>query len=370
VKQSTHPEVLYVGIDAHQDFLSVAVLPGGADRPERARRIANDPRRIRPAFRRLLERGEVHATYEAGCTGFVLWRQLTGLGVDCVVAAPSRIPVLPGDRRKTDRLDAERLSVFLRGGQLTAVTPPTPSTEALRTLTRSRDYSRGEVVAAKHHVAKFLLNRGAIWPGPRKLWARDHRKWLRTVRLDDPDDQAMLELKLMRLATREAELAEFDERIEERAARDDVATQVRNLQAFRGVKTLIAMNVVAELGDPRRFPDRASVASYVGLVPGEHSSGNSVRRTGLTRTGSKHLRRLLIESAQHYCRGYPESKALHDRRRVASATAHELARAAEKKLVAKYRRLAVTKHTNVAKAAVARELIGFLWSTIHPDHQD
>ena len=109
-------EVLFVGVDAHQDSLSIAVLPGDREEPERARKIPNDPPHIRRVFARLLERGEVRATYEAGCTGFVLWRQLTGMVVDCRVAAPSRIPVLPGERRKTDRLDAERLAIFLRGG--------------------------------------------------------------------------------------------------------------------------------------------------------------------------------------------------------------------------------------------------------------
>ncbi|MEM7310903.1 MAG: transposase, partial [Planctomycetota bacterium] len=146
-------DCLFVGIDAHQDTLSIAVLPLGAERPEPVRRIANDAPKIRRVIRQLQERGSLHAVYEAGCTGFVLWRQLTQLGVDCLVAAPSRIPVLPGERRKTDRLDAERLAVFLRGGQLTAARPPTPELEALRTLTRSRDAARKDVVAAKHHIS-------------------------------------------------------------------------------------------------------------------------------------------------------------------------------------------------------------------------
>lgn len=359
-------DCLFVGIDAHQDTLSIAVLPLGADRPEPARRIANDPAKIRCVMRKLQERGSLHAVYEAGCTGFVLWRQLTKLGIDCVVAAPSRIPVLPGERRKTDRLDAERLALFLKGGQLTPVSPPTPELEALRTLTRSRDAARKAVVAAKHHVSKLLLHRGVIWHGG-TLWSRAHRTWLRRVELDDLDDRVMLELKLRRLAARESELQELDELIEKRAERDDIAEQVRALKAFRGVQTLIATNVIAEIGDPRRFLDHGSVAAYVGLVPSEHSSGNKVRRGGITRAGSRHLRRLLVETSQHYRRPYAESKSLRLRREQAPTSARELARSVERRLVKKYRRLSAAKHTNLAKAAIARELIGHLWQVLRED---
>jgi transposase len=359
--------IQYVGVDAHQESLSISVLVEGEGSAQRARKIRNEPAAVRRLFRRLLEQGPVRAVYEAGCTGFVLWRQLTELGVDCLVAAPSRIPVLPGEHRKTDRLDAERLALFLRGEQLTAVTPPTPATEALRTLVRTRDQARKDVVAAKHHITKFLLNRGDIYRGSRSLWCRKHRAWLRAVSMADPDDQQLLEFKLARLATREAELHELDERILERATRDDIRLAVRNLSAFRGVGTLTAVNVVAEIGDARRFANKAAVAAYVGLVPSERSSGSKVRRGSITRAGSRHLRRLLVEVAQHYRSRATESKALTARRMAASATTREQARLAEKRLVKRYRRLSMTKHTNVAKTAIARELIGHLWAAMHPE---
>jgi len=358
---------LYVGIDAHQDSLLISVLPDAAERPERAQKIANEPRVVQRHFSKLLERGAVRATYEAGCTGFVLWRQLTPLGIDCLVAAPSRIPILPGERRKTDRLDAERLALFLRGGQLTRVTPPSPETEALRTLTRTRDKARRDVVSAKHYVTKLLLNRGVTYTGPRQLWSREYRTWLRRVEMPCPADQGMLDFKRDCLAQREAELERLDERIEQRAGSADVEHQVRCLQAYRGVGTLIALNLVAELGDVRRFPNKSAVAAYVGLVPSEHSSGSKVRRGGITRAGSKHLRRLLVQSAQHYLQHRPESKALRERRAVVPARVAEHARTTERRLVKRYRRLTAKKHTNVAKTAIARELVGHLWASIHPD---
>ncbi len=324
---------LYVGIDAHQNSLSVAVLPDGAERPERAQKIPNEPRSILRLFSKLMERGVVRATYEAGCTGFVLWRQLTPLGIDCLVAAPSRIPVLPGERRKTDRLDAERLAVFLRGGQLTRVTPPSPETEALRTLTRTRDKARRDVLSAKHYVSKLLLNRGVIYRGPRQLWSQEHRSWLRKVEMPCDADQDMLEFKRDCLAQRESELERLDERIEKRAARADVDLPVRCLKAYRGVGTLIALNLVAELGDVRRFPSKSAVAAYVGLVPSERSSGAKVQRGGITRAGSAHMRRLLVQSSQHYLNWRKESKGLRERRASVPEAVREYAKATERRLV-------------------------------------
>ncbi|MEO0649897.1 MAG: IS110 family transposase [Planctomycetota bacterium] len=361
-------EVCFVGVDVHQESLSVAVLGGSAERPEPARKIPNDPARIRRHFERLKERGELCVAYEAGCTGFVLWRQLTSLGIECMVAAPSRIPVLPGDRRKTDRLDAERLAIFLRGGQLVAVAPPTPELEALRSLTRTRDSARKDVVAAKHHVSKLLLHRGVIWRGRHRMWSKDHRAWLRALQLETPDDQELLRFKLTRLATREAELLDLDERIARRAERDDIEALVRNLKAFRGVQTLIAVNLVAELGDPSRFANHGAVAAYVGLVPSERSSGGSIRRGGITGAGSAHLRRLLVESVQQYRSQYAESKSMRERRMAARADVRLLAREVERRLTRRYRRLTVTKHTNVAKAAIARELVGHLWQAMRMTH--
>ena len=156
------------------------------------------------------------------------------------------------------------------------------------------------MVAAKHHITKFLPHRGNIYRGSETLWGGTHRAWLRTLVMNDADDQQLLEFKLMRLSTREAELRELDERIVERAQRDDTCMAVRDLEAFRGVRTLTAVNVLAEFGDPRRLANKAAVAAYVGLVPNEHSSGNKVRRGDITRAGSRHLRRLLVESSQHY----------------------------------------------------------------------
>ena len=358
-------EFFYVGIDAHQETLSVAVLPEGASEPEPVVTLPNRPASIRRWFRRLLQRGSVAAVYEAGCLGFVLHRLLDDLGVQCVVAAPSHLPKIPGDHRKTDRIDARRLASFLRGGQIVAVTPPSPEVEALRGLTRTRQAIREDVVRMRHRVLKFLLLRGQVYRDGQS-WSAGHMRWLRDLALPIDDDRKTLDFMLDELEHRQTALALLDARIEMRAKQDDIEESVRSLLAFRGVKTLTAVSVIAELGDPRRFGSTKQVSAYCGITPSEHSSGKRVHRGPITRAGNARLRRLLVESVQHYARPFPANGAVIARRARASQHAQAIASRAERRLRQRYRALSVRKHTNVAKTAVARELIGFLWRALLP----
>jgi transposase len=353
---------LYVGIDAHQETLSIAVLGAVAEAAEPVRVLPNEPGRVRGYFKKLLERGPIQATYEAGCMGFVLYRQLESLGVDCLVAAPSRIPTLPGDHRKTDRLDAERLALFLRGGQLSPVSPPTPETEALRSLVRTRQSIQEDVVRARHRLQKFLLLRGLSWS--QGNWSAKHWTWLRELKLALEEDQETMGFLRLELELRINSLKMLDERILRRAQTGDVAAKVTALLAFRGIGVYTALCVVAEIGDPFRFGSPEQVASYCGLIPSEHSSGQKVRRGAITRSGNPRLRRLMVESSQHYARTLGPGYARQTRRANAPAPVVELARKADQRLGERYRQLAHRKHTNQAKTAVARELIAFLWRAL------
>ena len=270
------------------------------------------------------------------------------------------------ERRKTDRLDAQRLAYFLRAGQIVAVTPPTPAIEALRTLTHARDALREDVVRARHRVLKLCLARGVVYRGGQN-WTAKHLAWLRSVELSVGDDKETLDFRVDELERRLGALARLDRRIEERAQFPDVAEAVRSLMAFRGVRVLTAMCVIAELADPRRFKSARQVASYCGLVPSERSSGAVVRRGPITRSGNAKLRRLLVEATQHFARPFPDKSAVHRRRPHAPPKAQRIAARADDRLKARHRKLAARKHTNLAKAAVARELIGFLWPALHPD---
>lgn len=360
--QSTR--TLFVGIDAHQNSLAIAVLPQEAAAPEPVRVIANEPVRIGVFFRELLKRAAIESVYEAGCLGFVLQRQLESLGVRCVVAAPSRIPVLPGERRKTDRLDAQRLAIFLRGGQLTAVRPPSPELEALRSLVRTRQALQDDVVRARHRLQKFLLARGHIWNSGAN-WSARHLAWIHTLKLSLEEDRSTRDFLELELHLRLRSIQSLDERIAQRAECADVRDPVLALEAFRGVGALRALNVIAEIGDPRRFSSAEQAAAYTGMIPSEHSSGEKVRRGSITRSGNGRLRRVLIETSQHYARARAaRSRALEARRAKAPREIAELARFADQRLIARYRALHHRKHTNVVKTAIARELVGFLWRAL------
>ncbi len=360
---------LFVGIDAHQNSLSLAVLPQGAEGCEPVRKILSDPRSIRRQFSRLLEKGPVKAVYEAGCLGFHLQRLLRSLGVDCEVAAPSLIPTRPGDRRKTDRLDARRLARYLRSGELSFVVPPTPEHEALRTLTRTREAFQRDLVRVRHRITKFLLTRGQHFQEGRN-WTQKYMRWVKALELPVADDRLTLDFLLSQIELREQSVAELDRRIERRAEQPDCAEAIATLRAFRGFDTVAAAAVHAELGDVRRFPSGSKLAGYTGLDDVERSSAGKGGRLGISRGGNKRLRRLLVEAAQHYRRSrMVAGKRLRKRREQCPAKAVVIAHKAERRLGTKYARLAATKHTNVAKTAVARELAGFLWAALHPDLQ-
>lgn len=359
-------QVRYVGIDAHQETLSLSVLVGSSKEPLPVQTIVNREAQIRRCFKKLLEQGPVVATYEAGSLGFVLYRLLMHLGVHCIVAAPSHLPKIPGDQRKTDRLDAQRLASFLRAGQIVEVRPPTPEIEALRTLTHARDSMREDVNRARHRVLKLCLARGVVYREG-KNWTPKHMAWLRQAELPVADDKQTLDFLVDELERRIGALAQLDLRIEERAKLPDVAESVKTLVAFRGVRALTAMCVVAELADPRRFKNARQVASYCGLIPSERSSGMKVRRGPITRSGNAKLRRLMVEASQHFARAFPGRGAVYRRRLLAPPKAQRMAARADDRLKARYRKLAARKHTNLAKTAVARELIGFLWAALHPD---
>lgn len=354
---------LFVGIDAHQESLSIAVLPESAVATEPVREVPNDPQRIRQYFRRLATRGPIEAVYEAGCLGFVLHRQLVSLGVECLVAAPSRIPILPGDHRKTDRLDAERLAIFLRGRQLTAVRPPTKETQAMRSLVRTRISIQEDVVRARHRLQKFLLLRGEIYRASGN-WSGAHMRWITERKLELAEDQLTLDFLRMELDQRVTALRMLDERIGRRVDDADVQKQVQALRAFRGIGNLTALCVIAELGDPRRFPSSDQVASYCGLIPAEYSSGEKVRRGAIAHSGNARLRRVVVEAAQHAARPLGPGYAREARRAKAPAPIVALAREADQRLSLRYRTLARRMHTNQAKTAVARELVGFLWEAL------
>lgn len=361
--------ITYVGLDAHQETIHAATLLPAAVRPAEDS-LANTPEGLRRFVRRLRRRapGEVVCAYEAGPLGYGLMRELKGLGVGCVVVAPALIPVKPGDRIKTDRRDAWKLAELLRSGLLTAVHAPTPEQEAVRDLCRAREAVKRDQTRVRHRLSKLLLRRGVRWTLGRRAWTRAHLEWLRGRRFEHAADQSILDDHLLALEQLESRLAALDTRLEAIASEAPWVEPAGWLRCFRGIDTLTALALLAEIHDWRRFGSPRELMAYLGMVPSERSSGGRQRRGGITRAGNVRVRRLLVEAAWHYRHRPAVGFRLRERRQGQSPRVIAIADRAQHRLHARYRRLiARGKAHNQVVVAVGRELVGFLWAALNPN---
>jgi transposase len=356
----------YVGIDAHKKDLFVAMLIGNEKMPV-TWQLANEPRAVHRLVR-TLERetaGPVRVFYEAGPCGYALQRQITTSRVSCDVVAPALIPRKPGERVKTNRRDARKLAELGRAGLLTAVQPPTPADEAVRDLARARDDAREDLQRCRHRLGKLLLRRGLHFAG--KNWSRAHRHWIDMLIWAHPAERAVVEDYLLAIDQLEARLTELDERLSEMAQTDPYREPVAWLRCFRGIDTLTAMLILAELHDFRRFASAPALMAYLGLVPGEDSSGEKHRRGRITRTGNALVRRLLVETAWHYQHRPSVGLALTRRRTGQPGRVIAIADQAQQRLCRRFRKMvAEHKPAPTIAVAIARELAGFLWAALQP----
>lgn len=362
---------LWVALDAHKLSIVVATLPPSGGRPE-VSRIENTPKAIRRLIDRLGGAAGLAVAYEAGPTGWAIKRLLDGLGVACDVIAPSLVPVRPGDRVKTDRRDAKKLVRLLRAGELTFVMPPSPEQEGLRDLIRCREDPRDARTRARHRVIKALLRYGHVYTDG-KHWTIKHRTWLAQRQLADPVAQLALETMRAHLDMIETQMRTVDAQLERLAHQDRWRPGVHALTSFRGIATLTALSLLAEIGDFRRFGSARELMSYLGLTPSEYSSGESQHRGHITKAGPVHTRRLLIEAAWHYRHPPRLTERQREAEAAARAAGDELAplvaaraRQAQVRLNHRHRVLARDrgKRATVTNVAVARELVGFLWAAM------
>jgi transposase len=342
---------LWVALDVHKLSIVAATLPAVGGRPEVVRIETTET-----AIRRLIDRlggpDGLAVCYEAGPGGYALWRLLRSIGVACDIVAPSLVPVRAGDRVKTDRRDAKKLVGLHRGGLLRYVCPPTPETEGLRDLVRCREDLRCARTAARHRVGKQLLRHGRVFRDGAKAWTLKHRAWVARQRLEDPLAQLALEQMLTHLDGIDRQLNTLDAQLERIAADARWAWQVDRLRAFRGISTLTALGLIAEIGDFARFRHPRELASWLGITPSEYSSGEQQHRGHITKTGNRHARRLLIEAAWHY-RHRP-------RRPDRGPQPTDRAWQAQLRLHQRHRQLTERgKRSTVVTVAVARELAAF-----------
>jgi transposase len=356
----------YVGIDAHKKELFVAMFTGSQLVPV-TWQVPNEPQAVRRLARKLEREAEgvVRICYEAGPCGFALQRQLTSDRLQCQVIAPTLIPRKPGDRIKTNRRDARKLGELLRAGLLTEVIPPTPAEEAVRDLCRARDAARVDLQRARHRLGKLLLRQGRHYAG--RNWTRAHRRWVETLTWDHLAERLVVDDYLLAIDHVEARLKALDAHLAELAQQDPYREPVAWLRCFRGVETLTAMLLLAELHDFRRFHSPRALMAYVGLVPSEQSSGEKHHRGRITRTGNALVRRVLVETAWHYQRGPHIGAVLTKRRQGQPARVLAIAEKAHQRLCRRFRTLrAGNKLPAKIVVAVARELAGFLWAALQP----
>lgn len=345
---------LWVALDVHKFSIVAAVLPPAGGTPG-VQRIETTEKAIRRFVDRLGGPHGLAVAYEAGPGGFDLLRLLTRIGVRCDVIAPSLVPVRAGDRVKTDRRDAKKLVGLFRAGELVFVAPPDEQTEGLRDLMRCREDLRCARTAARHRVAKQLLRHGRIYRDGKKQWTKMHCAWVHRQHLQDPLAHAALEQMLIHLDSVERQLALLDDRLEQIAREERWREQVAALTRFRGISTRTALGLIAEIGDFRRFAHPRELASWLGITPTEYSSGDQQHRGHITKTGNRHARRLLIETAWHY----------RHRPRRSPKTPEPSTRAWQAQLRLHRRHVDLTergKRSTVINIAIARELVAFIWA--------
>ncbi|MEA2151221.1 MAG: transposase [Solirubrobacteraceae bacterium] len=307
--------------------------------------------------------GPVRVTYEAGPTGFALARRLEAVGVDCLVCAPGLIPRGPSDRVKTDQRDAERLVRLLIAGELHPVAVPTVEAESLRDLVRAREDLRGDLMSARHRVAKLLLRHDVRFDGSERNWTQPHLRWLSTVRFEHPGTQAAFDDYRGAVDALVIRRGELERQIAEQLPLSPCAQTAQRLMCMRGIDTLTAAGLCAEIGDFERFRHPEQLMSYLGVVPSEHSSGTRRRQGSITKSGSQHARRLLVEAAWHYRQPPRVSEPLRRRQAGADPVIVVLSWKTQRRLHRVWTRMEQRgKRRTIIAVAAARELAGFCWA--------
>jgi transposase len=362
---------VYVGLDVHKETIAVAIARSGREEPQYRGEIAHTRKAVGKLIERLSKEfdGEVILfCYEAGPCGYGLYRQILEAGHECEVVAPSLIPKKAGERVKTDRRDALKLARYLRGGDLTAVWVPDEEQEARRDLCRARADMKSQERKAQQQLNAFVLRHGHHWPANKKRWTTAHYNWLEGLKFAHDWQQVVLQEYIEAVKAASGRVTDMMGQMERVLPQWRLAPVVNSLMALRGIDKLSAMTLLAELGDISRFTSPRQLMAYLGLVPGEHSSGSKRRQGAITLTGNRHARRTLIESAWSY--RFAARQTAHLKRKAANASdeAKIIGWRAQKRLCGRYRTLTQAgKNTKLVCVAIARELIGFVWDIVRQE---
>jgi transposase len=354
----------FVGFDTSKSRNAVAIADGGRtsevrffgeiDNTEAA--TAKLVKKLAAKYRRLT------FCYEAGPTGYGLYRQIKGLGHECIVAAPSLIPKRPGDKVKTNRRDAVSLAKLLRAGELTAVWVPDRHHEAMRDLVRTREAAMLDLRSKRQRVSAFLLRQSRPYAG-RTPWTKAHMNWLASQTFDYPEQRIAFEEMMLAIRQAQERLDRLEQAICGAVPDWSLAEVVTALMAMRGIDLIAATTFLTEIGDLSRFRTPHELMAYLGLVPSEASTGNTIKRGPITKAGNRRARRMLVECAWSYQHPPRVGRVKQQKVDAASPAVREIAWKAQCRLYRRYRALIRRgKLKTVAITAVARELAGFIWA--------
>jgi transposase len=354
----------FVAFDVAKLKHAVAIAEGGRSGEVRfVGEIENKPATIERTIKKLSKRDNpLHVCFEAGPTGYGLYRQVRDLGHDCTVVAPALIPKRSGERIKTNRRDAVTLARLHRAGELTGVWVPDEVHEAVRDLVRAREAAADDLRRKRQQLLSFLLRHGRIYDGGGH-WTLAHRRWLARQAFEHTAQQIVFQEQVEAIAEAVERLHRLDGQLAVIVPTWSMAPVVEAYQAMRGASFLVAVIFAAEIGDVRRFDSPPQLMAFLGLVPGERSTGETVRRSGLTLAGNRRARRALVEAAWTYRYPARVSETLRARLEGLPKAVRDIAWKAQVRLCARYRRLsAAGKKLPVVVAAIAREMAAFLWA--------
>jgi len=356
----------YVGLDVHKDTIAVSIADTGRSKARFYGTIAHTPTAVSSLLKKINPDGEVlELCYEAGPCGYGLHRQLSASGHECQVVAPTLIPQRASDKVKTDRRDSLRLAELLRAGELTPVWVPDEKQEAIRDLVRTRDDFKISQRQVRQQLLAFMLRHSLSWTGGKKNWTLGFWKWLEAIQMPDAHQQFALKEYIDSVRYFNVRIQSIEKQM--LAAKNGWSLEpiVDGLMAMRGINLVVAMGVVSELGDLSRFSKPSQLMAYLGLVPSEHSSGDSRRQGGITKSGNGHVRRLLIESGWCYRYAARKSHGIEVRAQKTSPEVQAIAWKAQRRLCARYRALSERGMSSCkVVTAVARELSGFIWAVV------
>ncbi len=356
--------VKFIGLDVHKKTITIAIADSGRqNKPRVYGATTNDLDAVDKFCRKMVSTASrLYFVYEAGPCGYGLYRHLTAKGFDCMVAAPSLIPKKSGDRVKTDRRDAAKLAQLHRAGELTAVYVPDPQDEAMRDLSRARHDAVSATQKAKQRLKAFLLRNRIVYSG-RCAWSKAYFRWLADIAMAYPAQQVTLQEYIDAVHEGLQRVDRLTDQIRQLVPGWRLAPVVSALQAARGVSVVVAVTLLSELGDLSRFQRPSQLMAHLGLVPSEHSSGESTKRGGITKTGNRHARRALVEAAWAYRMPARVSGLLLKRQQGVPEQVCRIAWKAQLRLCTRYRRLAARgKLKKKVVTAIARELSAFLWA--------